>query len=101
MHGINRMRLQSVEFEHTLCVAELKSNANHLCNYGRNLNLKSVLKMAFLNTSRLYETGDSPKECQVWDSHQRTLGVAELKSCALDHSVNLTILSRYLPIKFT
>ena len=27
MYCINRMRLQSVEFEHTLCVAELKSNA--------------------------------------------------------------------------
>ena len=77
-------------------------DANHLCNYGRNLNLKSVLKMAFFKTQVDFtETGDSPKECQVWDSHQRTLGVAELKSCALDHSVNLTILSRYLPIKFT
>ena len=59
--------------------------------------------MAFFKTQVDFtETGDSPKECQVWDSHQRTLGgVAELKSGALDDSVNLTLLSRYLPIKFT
>jgi hypothetical protein len=61
MHGINRMKLQSVEFEHTLCVAELKSNALE-----RSVNLTLLTK----NIPYCLVLGNT-KRCEVVCNRQR------------------------------